>query len=66
MSRAAPAIDPASAFIFVINAAAGSNDAQAKREVIESTLAAAGRTGRIVFAQPADLPGAAHQATDAV
>ena len=62
MSRAAPAINPASEFIFVINAAAGSNDAQAKREVIESTLAAAGRTGRLVFAQPTDLPGAAHQA----
>ena len=62
MSRAAPALDPASTFIFVINAAAGSNDAQAKREVIENALAAAGRSGRLVFAQPDDLPGAAQEA----
>ncbi len=62
MSRVAYPIDPASSSIFVINAAAGSNDAQAKREVIESALAQAGRTGQLVFAQPGDLPGAAHRA----
>ncbi len=63
MSRVAHAIDPASSLIFVINAAAGSSDAQAKREVIESTLAQAGRTGQLVFAQAADLLNAAHKAT---
>ena len=62
MSYAAPAVDPASTLIFLINAAAGSSDAQAKREVIESALAQAGRTGQLVFAQPGDLLGAAHRA----
>lgn len=58
----APEIDRAAPLIFVINAAAGSAHAQAKREVIENALAQAGRTGELVFARPADLPSAARQA----
>ena len=62
MSHLAPVIDPASTLIFVVNSAAGSNDARAKQEVIESALVKAGRTGRMVFAQPADLLNAAQEA----
>ena len=46
----------------MVNAASGSNDAQAKREVIENALKSAARTGRIVFSQPADLLKVAHEA----
>ena len=37
-----PEIDPASALQFVINGAAGSNDADTKRAVIEAALASGG------------------------
>jgi hypothetical protein len=33
-----PEIDPASALQFIVNAAAGSSDAEAKREVVEAAL----------------------------
>jgi diacylglycerol kinase family enzyme len=60
-------IDPTSPLQFVINAAAGSSDAQAKREVIEAALRAGGRRGDLLFCSPAELPGVAHQgATKAV
>lgn len=62
MSHTAPVIDPASTLIFVVNSAAGSNDAQAKREVIEGALAQTGRTGQLVFAQRTDLLCAAQKA----
>ena len=61
MSRC-PELEPAAPFQFVINAAAGSSDAEAKREVIESTLRAGGRRGDLLFCSPAELSGAAHQA----
>lgn len=58
----APRIDPAATLIFVINAAAGSNQAQATRDVIEHALAQTGRAGQLLFAEPADLPNIARQA----
>lgn len=58
-------VDPASPLQFVINAAAGSSDADAKREVIETELGAAGRTGNLLFSKPADLAGVARQAATA-
>jgi len=59
---AVPAIDLASPLQFVINAAAGSSDAEAKREVIEAALRAGGRRGDLLFCSPAELTGVAHQA----
>jgi diacylglycerol kinase family enzyme len=50
-----PEIDPASPLQFVINAAAGSSAAEAKREVIETALQAAGRRGDLLFSRPAEL-----------
>jgi diacylglycerol kinase family enzyme len=57
-----PEIDVASPLQFVINAAAGSSDAEAKREVIEAALRAGGRRGDLLFCSPAELTGVAHQA----
>jgi diacylglycerol kinase family enzyme len=59
---ALPEIDLASPLQFVINAAAGSSDAQAKREVVEAALAAGGRRGDLLFCSPAELSGVAQQA----
>ncbi|MBK6471850.1 MAG: diacylglycerol kinase [Betaproteobacteria bacterium] len=50
-----PEHDPAGPLQFVINAAAGSSDADTKREVIESVLHAEGRRGELHFCRPADL-----------
>jgi diacylglycerol kinase family enzyme len=52
---AGPEVDPASALQFVINAAAGSSDADQKREVIETALLAAGRRAELRFSRPAEL-----------
>ena len=57
-----PEIDPAPPLQFVINAAAGSSDADGKREVIEAALRAGGRRGDLLFSRPADLARVAHQA----
>jgi diacylglycerol kinase family enzyme len=57
-----PDIDRASPLQFVINAAAGSSDAQAKREAIEAALHAGGRRGDLLFCSPAELAGVAQQA----
>ncbi len=59
---ASPEIDRASPLQFVINAAAGSRDAQAKRQVIEAALRAGGRQGDLLFCTPAELTGVAQQA----
>lgn len=59
---APPEIDPASALQFVVNAAAGSRDAQARRDVIDTALRAAGRRGDLLFCTPADLARVARQA----
>jgi diacylglycerol kinase family enzyme len=59
---AGPELDPASPLQFVINAAAGSGDEDTKREVIETALRAAGRSGELLFSRPADLARVAHAA----
>ncbi len=59
---AIPEIDRASALQFVINAAAGSSDGQAKRDVIETALRAGGRSGDLLFCSPTELTGVAQQA----
>uniref|UniRef100_UPI0035AEE11A diacylglycerol kinase family protein n=1 Tax=Thauera aminoaromatica TaxID=164330 RepID=UPI0035AEE11A len=50
-----PRLDPESALVFVINASAGAHDVDAKRAVIESTLAAQGRRGELLVCGPDDL-----------
>lgn len=57
-----PALDPAAPLQFVVNAAAGSSDAEAKREVIETALKAGGRRGELLLCRPAELTGVAQQA----
>ena len=57
-----PEVDPASPLQFVINAAAGSGDADTRREVIETALRAAGRRGDLLFSRPAGLALVAQQA----
>ncbi|ENO95046.1 diacylglycerol kinase, partial [Thauera phenylacetica B4P] len=57
-----PRLDPESALLFVINAAAGALDVDAKRAVIESTLAARGRRGELLVCAPDEL---AHVAAEA-
>ena len=56
-----PEFDPASPLQFVINAAAGSSDADAKRAVIETALRAGGRRGELLFCSPAQLARVAHK-----
>ncbi|HEX5737140.1 MAG TPA: diacylglycerol kinase family protein, partial [Hydrogenophaga sp.] len=57
-----PEIDLASPLQFVINAAAGSGEAETEREAIEAALSATGRRGELLFSRPDDLAGAAHKA----
>ena len=57
--------DPASTLRFVINAGAGHNAADAKREVIETALAEAGRRGELLFAPPPELAATAARAAEA-
>ena len=59
---ALPEIDLAPPLRFVINAAAGSSDARAKREVVEAALREHGRRGELLFCSPAQMTGVAHQA----
>ena len=59
---ACPEIDPASPLQFVINAAAGSSDADTKREVIEGALQADRRRGELLFSRPAELARVAQEA----
>jgi diacylglycerol kinase family enzyme len=58
----APPFDPAAPLIFVINAAAGAFDVDAKRAVIGSALASRGRQGELRVCQPAELPQVAARA----
>lgn len=62
---AAPRLDPAAPLLFVINAAAGAQDVDAKRAVIESALAAHGRKGELLVCQPDELPRVATEAAAA-
>ena len=57
-----PDMDPAAKLLFVINAASGRQDADVTRQVIETALLAAGRTGELLFAPPHDLARVAQQA----
>ena len=57
-----PHLDPASPLLFVINAAAGSYEVDAKRAVIDAALQARGRTGELLICRPADLAHVARQA----
>jgi len=60
-----PPLNPASALLFVVNAAAGAFDIDAKRAVIESALAARGRKGELLICRPAELSRVAAQAAAA-
>lgn len=57
-----PEIDPASPLQFVINAAAGSSDADTRRKLIEATLRATGRRGELMFSSASDLARVAQEA----
>lgn len=50
-----PAIDLSAPLQFVINAAAGSSAAEAKRKIVETALLAGGRRGDLMFCGPAEL-----------
>ncbi len=60
-----PHLDPSSPLLFVINAAAGAFDVDAKRAVIEAALAARGRTGELLICGPVELPQVAIEAAAA-
>ncbi|MBD3893717.1 diacylglycerol kinase family protein [Hydrogenophaga sp.] len=64
-SAFAPALDPESALLFVVNAAAGGFGIDVKRAVIESALAARGRKGELLICRPAELAQVAAQAAAA-
>ena len=55
-------IDTDAPLLFLINAAAGSNDADKKREIIEAALHAGGRRGELRFCRPSELAAVAHEA----
>lgn len=59
-----PVIDPGSAIQFVVNAAAGSSDADALRDTIEAALHAGGRRGDLHFCQAGQLASLVRQAAD--
>jgi diacylglycerol kinase family enzyme len=56
-----PELDPAAPLQFVLNAAAGSSDAETKREAIETVLKAEGRRADLHFSSPAELPRVAQE-----
>jgi diacylglycerol kinase family enzyme len=56
------AFKPSGLLLFVINAGAGSGNIAAIRELIDSALLRAGRTGEILLAQPAELRQVARDA----
>ena len=64
-THAVPQLDAKATLLFVINAAAGAVDIDARRAVIESALAAAGRKGELLICKPADLPTVAIDAVAA-
>lgn len=56
-----PPFDPAAALQFVVNGKAGSSDADATREAIESGLREADRAGTVLFAAPGELARVARE-----
>jgi diacylglycerol kinase family enzyme len=57
-----PELDPLSPLQFVINAVAGSSDAQTKGEVINAALRAGARRGDLLYCSPGELAGVAQAA----
>ncbi len=57
-----PPLDPTQPLQFLINGAAGSQDAQAKSALVQAELQAAGRTGDLLFCKPEELAAAARRA----
>jgi diacylglycerol kinase family enzyme len=57
-----PSLDPSQPLQFLINGAAGSQDAQAKSALIQAELQAAGRTGDLLFCKPDELAAVAQRA----
>ena len=57
-----PQLDPGAPLQFIINAAAGSSDADARGAAIESVLQAQGRRGELHFCTPAQLGAVAREA----
>jgi diacylglycerol kinase family enzyme len=57
-----PEVDPAAGLLFIINAAAGHHERAHTRAAIEAALAAAGRSGELLFTPPADLAHVAMRA----
>jgi len=55
-------VNPAAALLFIINATSGSHDREDTRVAIETALAAAGRTGELLFTPPGELARVAVQA----
>jgi len=60
-----PRLDPASTLLFVINAAAGALDVDAKRAVIAAALTARGRKGELLTCRPDELARVATEAAAA-
>lgn len=56
-----PSFNAAAALQFLVNGKAGSSDADATRDAIESGLREAGRTGTVRFAAPGELAGVARE-----
>jgi diacylglycerol kinase family enzyme len=56
-----PELDPAAPLLFVINGAAGSSGAEARREAIEAALLSGGRRGELQFCAPAELARVARE-----
>ena len=57
-----PQLDPGAPIQFIINAAAGSSDADARGAAIEAVLQAQGRRGELHFCTPAQLGAVAREA----
>ena len=57
-----PRLDASAPLLFVINAASGAHDVDAKTAVIQSALAARGRQGELRVCRPEALPGVAVEA----
>ena len=60
--RSGPRLDAAVPLLFVINAASGAHDVDAKTAVIQSALAASGRQGELRVCRPEALPRVAVEA----
>ena len=57
-----PRFDPTAGLLFVVNAASGAHDVEAKRGVIEAVLSAHGCPGELLVCRPAELERVANEA----